>query len=71
MQLLLKNTIKALFAIISEFESKGKFATFAVTAGSKNLIICHILNIHKDLLSISLPDKALYLFYHLNPDNST
>lgn len=32
MHLLLKNTIKPLFAIISEFEAKGKFATFALTA---------------------------------------
>lgn len=33
MHLLLKNTIKTLFAIISEFEAKGKFTTFALTAG--------------------------------------
>lgn len=33
MHLLLKNTTKALFAIISEFEAKGKFTTFALTAG--------------------------------------
>lgn len=30
---LLKNTIKPLFAIISEFEAEGKFTKFALTAG--------------------------------------
>lgn len=36
----------------------------------QNLIICHVLNIGKDLLPISLQGRALYLLYHLNPDNS-
>lgn len=52
MHLLLKNAIKALFAI-SEFEAKGKFTTFALAAGgAKSHYLPHSQYRHRSFLDI-------------------